>query len=151
MAPDSEAIRAGIEDRLDALFDKIARLSDAELRLLRLAWNEGDARWRREVWENVRSTARRRSREDLLEGTQARLAGWVNNYLSATTINAGTILTGRSGMDPSAVRSDAIAPIMDAAAAIIAADGLEASERELLYGPVARVRPARTGRRRLAR
>lgn len=152
MAPDTEAARAGIEERLDALFDKVARLSDAELRLLRLAWNEGDAERRHEVWRKVRSIARGEGGEDLLEGARARLAAWVNNYLSATSIEYGTFLTGAgSGMDPSAVRAEATAPVMDAAAAIVAANGLEAAERELLYEPVARLhRAARTRRRRPA-
>lgn len=149
MARDTEATRAGIEDRLDALFDKVARLRDVELRLLRLAWNEGDAQLRAGIWQKARSVATERQREDLLENARARLAAWVNNYLTATSVEYGTFLTGAdSGMDLIAARADAAAPVLDAVAAIVAADGLEPAERDLLYEPVSRVSPVRTGRRR---
>jgi len=132
--------RVGIEQRLDALFDKIARLSDAELRLLELAWLEADAAQRRQIWKKAQSIVRARDRDELLDGARFRLAAWVNNYLSATSIEYGTLLTARSGFDPSQVRRGAIAPIMDAAVAIVAADELDPAERELLYEPIARLR-----------
>jgi hypothetical protein len=137
----SDIARAGIEDRLQALFDRISRLSDAELRLLRLSWNEGEAQGRAEIWQKARSVARKRNREDLLEDARSRLAAWVNNYLSATSVEYGTFLTGAgSGMDPTAVRADVVPPVMDAVAAIVAADGLDPEERELLSEPMSRVR-----------
>jgi hypothetical protein len=141
MQDTTDIARAGIEDRLQALFDRISRLSDAELRLLRLSWNEGDAQRRAQIWKKARSVARKRDREDLLEDARSRLAAWVNNYLSATSVEYGTFLTGAgSGMDPTAVRADVLPPVMDAVAAIVAADGLEPEERELLYEPISRAR-----------
>ena len=131
---------------LDTLFDRLFRMSDAELRILRLAWEDESQEERARAWASARPLLDDPARAELLERARSALATWVNSYLSATAIEYGSFLINPgSGMNPSEVRRGAIPPVMDAAVAIIAGDELEPSEREVLLAPVSELvdRPAR--------
>jgi hypothetical protein len=115
-------------------------MSDSELVLLRAVWEQQEARAREDIWRDVRVVVKRHGREQLLDDARARLATWINNYLSAAAVEYGTLLINPgSGMDPSSVRRAAIPPLMDAAAATIASDGLDADHAALLLEPLSAI------------
>jgi hypothetical protein len=132
------ALSEGIEDRLDMLLDRVARLSDTDLMVLRSIWDEADAVERKEAWKSVKRVVNGRDRQELLERGQSRLSAWVNNYLSAAAVEYGNFLINpRSGMDAATVRRAALPPLLDAVAATVAADGLTGEERRVLLEPLA--------------
>lgn len=112
-------------------------MSDSELMLLRAVWEQQDARAREAAWLDARAIVKRHDRQPMLDNARARLAAWINNYLSAAAVEYGTFLINPgSGMDPSSVRRAAIPPLMDAAAATIASDGLDAPQQAVLLEPL---------------
>jgi hypothetical protein len=126
-----------IEVNLDHLFDRVERMTDSELVLLRAVWEQLDAHAREDAWAIVRSVVKRRKRDRLLDDARDRLTRWINNYLSAAAVEYGTLLINPgSGMDASSVRRAAIPPLMDAAAAVVAADELNSGLRALLLEPL---------------
>lgn len=128
------------EQRVDALFGDLFRMTDTELRLLRLGWSEVPAQERLAAWQKVSAALRRPARAELMESARSTLTRWVSGYLSATAAEYGSFLINPgSGMDPLEVRSGAIAPVLDAVAAIIAEDVLTDGERETLLAPWARL------------
>jgi hypothetical protein len=132
--PEQEAL---LQDRLDQLFDRIARMPDSELLIIRAVWEDGDADVRQQAWKSVRRIATARDREGLLAESQGRLAAWVNNYLTATAAEYGNFLiSSGTGMDAGSVRRQALPPLLDAVAATIAAEGLSPEERDTLMAPV---------------
>jgi hypothetical protein len=132
--------RARIEDELGRIFDGIFRLSDPELRMIRTIWESEDEEARQKAFQTARATIDARHRRDLLDDAQSTMRQWIGSYLTATTAEYGGFLTGaRAGMDVGEVRRDLVPPLIDAVVAIIAADGLEADERELLLEPVTQV------------
>lgn len=113
-------------------------MSDAELVMLRVVWEEQDAHAREDAWANAKSIIKRQKRERLLEEARARLSAWINNYLAAAAVEYGTLLINPgSGMDASSVRRAAIPPLMDAVAATITSDVLDASLQAALVEPLA--------------
>ena len=126
-----------LQDRLDHLFERIARMPDSELLILRAAWEDGDVAARQQAWKSVRRAVAARERESLLDDAHGRLAAWVNNYLTATAAEYGNFLiSAGSGMDAGAVRRQALPPLLDAVAATIAAEGLSRDEHDALMEPV---------------
>ena len=129
-----------IEDRLNRLFADIFRLTDMELRAVRLVWENEDKDARVEAYGKARSTIDAKGRMPLVEDAQSTMRKWMGNYLTATTAEYGGFLTGpNSGLDAGEVRRGSIPPVMDAVVAIVGADGLLPEERELLMGPVTQV------------
>lgn len=125
------------ERRLDELFDKLFHMSDAELRLVRLGWEEADAAERAAIWDRMRPVVGRGDGAEMMEATRSTLSKWVNSYLSATAIEYGNFLINPgSGMNPTEVRRGAIPPMLDAAAAVIAAGVLDPDDQELLLEPI---------------
>ena len=77
---------------------------------------------------------------DIVDEAQTAILRWLGNYLSATTAEYGTFLTGAgSGLATGEVRRGAIPPLMDAVVAIVADRGLEPDERDLLLDPITQV------------
>jgi hypothetical protein len=135
----SPADRARIEDDLGRLFDGIFRLSDAELRMIRMVWEAEDQQLRQRAFQKA-SKAIDRDRRALLDEAQSTIRQWIGTYLTATTAEYGAFLTGpQGGMDAGEVRRGLIPPLVDAVVAIIAADVLDAEERGLLLEPVTQV------------
>jgi hypothetical protein len=130
-------VSAAAEDQLELLFDRISRLTDSELMVLRSAWEEGDEAERGIAWRSVKRVVQSREREGLLDDARDRLAAWVNNYLTATAAEYGNFLiSAGSGMDAATVRREALPPLLDAVAATVAADGLTGDEQAILLGPL---------------
>lgn len=133
--PDEQAQQ--IEDRLDELFDRFARLGDPELMVLRSAWEEGDSDARQEAWRSVKEIVADHGREQILDDARGRLSAWVNNYLTATAVEYGNfVINPGSGMDAASVRRQALPPLLDAVAATVAGDGLLPDERHALLEPL---------------
>ena len=133
----SDGYRPEIERRLDALFDRMLRLSDGDLRLMASSWAAGNSDDRALAWDSVRAILEAQRRGDMMDDVRSTLSRWVNSYLTATTIEYGTFLTNPgSGMASADVRRDALAPILDAAAAIVTGDRLDKEDAELLLDPV---------------
>ena len=131
----ADPARAEIEERLERLFHRVSRMSDAELMVLRAIWDEQDETARAVAWKHAKRITGEHGRTDLLEHARSRLSAWVNNYLSATAIEYGNFLISASGMDAATIRRVALPPLLDAAAAIVAADGLDVSEQAVLLEP----------------
>ena len=93
------------EQRIDALLRDLVRLSDAELRLLNLGWEEVPAEDRDSAWQIIRAVVRRDPGKELMQRAQNRLAKWVNNSASWTGFGFGEVATGTgSGMNMADVR-----------------------------------------------
>lgn len=132
----SDPSRAAIEQRFDELFSLVLRLGDADLRLIRAEWDAGDPAERGSAWNKVRDTVKKQHREDLMADARDTIARWADS-LSAAQFEFGPFMTKPSGgMESPNVRREAIPPVMDAIASVVAADGLDPSEREMLSGPV---------------
>jgi hypothetical protein len=126
------------EEEVDRLFDRIARLTDSQLMMLRSAWEESDATARERAWRQVKAVVAARQLERELDDARSRLGAWVNNYLSATAAEYGNFLINPgSGMDAATVRRQALPPLLDAIAATVAAGHLTADDRESLLEPLA--------------
>jgi hypothetical protein len=126
-----------IHERVDRLFDRFERMTDAEFMLLRSVWEEQEPTARQDAWASVKATVRERRREGLLNDARNRIASWVNNYSAPIAMGDVPVNFTGSGMDPGSVRRAAIPPMLDAIAATIAADGLSASDQTLLLEPAA--------------
>jgi hypothetical protein len=132
--------RKAIEDRLEKLFSDLFRLTDAELRAVRLVWESEDQFDRRRAFERGRATIDREHRMDLVDEAQSGITRWIGGYLTGTTAEYGGFLTSsRSGMDTLETRRGTIPPLMDAIVAIVGADGLDPDEQDLLLDPMTQV------------
>jgi uncharacterized protein (UPF0335 family) len=123
-------------DRLERFFDKVERMTDAEFALMRAIWDDADETNRVLAWRHVRRILKHRKLDSALDDAQARLAAWVNNYMSARIANTWM---GTSGMDSGDIRQIALPPLMDAVAAIITSSDLDAGEQTFLLEPIARL------------
>lgn len=126
---------AEIQERVDRLFDRFERMTDAEFLMLRTIWDEQDSTAREEAWTMVKVALRSARRDRLLDDARNRIAAWVNNYPYRTAFPDTMGTLGTSGMDASSVRKAAIPPMLDAIAATIVADGLDQDERHALLKP----------------
>ena len=125
---------------MGGLFDGVFRLSDAELRMVRVIWEAEDQQARERTFQKANATIGRKDRRAVLDDAQSTIRRWIGSYLTATTAEYGAFLTGaQGGMDAGEVRRGVIPPLMDAVVAIIAADDLDADERELLLDPVTQI------------
>jgi hypothetical protein len=134
-----------VEQRLDRLLDRVFGFSDAELVMLRAIWDEQDEIPRTLAWQQVKAFVGATGLGGLLDETRATLMSWVGS--------AGRTVAGASGarlasaghfVDPTDVRSKAMPPILDAVAATIAQDGLEAADETVLLEPLLRLVPHST-------
>jgi hypothetical protein len=132
---------AEIQDRVDRLFDRFERMSDAEFMVMRSAWDAGDPDARADAWTLVKVALRANERDGLLDGARNRVAAWVNNYPAQMAVGDVPAVIMGSGMDPGTVRRQAIPPMLDAIAATICADGLDQDERHALLKPFQAVAP----------
>ena len=124
-----------IQERVDRLFDRFERMTDAEFMLLRSAWEEQDPAARQGAWEWVKATVKERGRESLLNDARDRIASWVDNYSTPMAMGDVPMSFAGSGMDPGSIRRAAIPPMLDAIAATVAADGLDQDARWELLKP----------------
>ena len=124
------------QQRIDVLLDELLRLSDAELRLLNLGWQEVLPQDRDSAWQTVRAVVRREPGKELMERAQDRLAKWVKNSATWTGFGFGEVATGTgSGMNMADVRREAIPAVLDAVGEIIAEAELTDAQKEALLGP----------------
>ena len=126
---------AEIQERVDRLFDRFERMTDAEFVLLRSVWDDGDAAARQDAWTLVKVWLETTQRDGLLNDARNRVASWVNNYNPAIQLDTGYTLGGGQGMDQGSIRKSAFPPMLDAIAATICADGLDQDERHALLKP----------------
>src|SRR3954447_3685615 len=135
----------GTEQRIDALLQELLRMSDADLRLLHLAWEEVPAEDRDAAWQTIRAVVRRDPGKKLMEKAQSRLAQWVNNSASWTGFGFGEVATGTgSGMNLADVRRGALPAVLDAVGEIIAQNELSPAQRQTLLEPWHRLVPETT-------
>jgi hypothetical protein len=133
------------QQRIEALFKELRRMSDADLRLLRLSWDDVASADRAAAWQVVRDVLRREPNEKLMDLARSRLAEWVNNTASWTGFGFGEVPTGTgSGMNMADVRRAVLPAALDAAAAIIAEEELTADQRAALLEPWSSVAPLET-------
>jgi hypothetical protein len=132
--------RKQIEDRLEKFFADLFRLTDGEVRAIRLIWESENQFDRRRAYEKGRDAIDREKRMDLVDEAQSGIKRWIANYLTGMTGPYAGFPTGSgSGMDTGEVRRGAIPPLMDAVVAIVAADGLDLEEQDILLGPMSQV------------
>jgi len=130
------------EQRIDSLLNELLRLSDAELRLLHLGWEEVDPEQRDLAWQTVRGVTWREPGKRLMENARSTLAKWVNNSATWTGFGFSAVPTSTgSGMNMADVRREALPAVLDAVGALIAEDELAADQREVLLAPWQRVAP----------
>jgi len=134
---------AEVQTRLDQVFDRVERMTDSELVMLRAIWDAQNPDVRENAWAAVKATLRTRKRQGLLDDSRARLTAWINNYPTGTLGEYGYYLVSGSGMAPGAVRQQALPPLLDAIAATIAADGLTAEDETVLLEPLLNIAPHR--------
>ena len=60
--------------RLDDLFDRMARMTDTELVMLRSIWEEQDSTAREEAWRQVKAVVKARRRQAMLDDARSELA-----------------------------------------------------------------------------
>jgi hypothetical protein len=125
-----------IQVRVDQLFDRFEHMPDAELLMLRSAWEGQDAAAREEAWTMVKVALRTHRRDGMLKDARDRLAAWVNNYPPRGTFPDATGQMSLSGMDQASVRKAAIPPMLDAIAATIADSDLSQEDRWALLKPI---------------
>ena len=130
---------AAIQERVDRLFDRFERMTDAELIMLRSFWEGLEPTARQEAWTIVKAALRTHRLDGMLKDARDRIAAWVNNYPPRGTFPDATGQMSLSGMDQASVRQAAIPPMLDAIAATIAGDELSQQERDALSAPVAQV------------
>ena len=133
-----------IQERVDRLFDRFERMTDAEFALLRSVWEEQDGSAREAAWKTVKATLRTRHGDSMLNDARDRIAAWVNNYPAAMVIGDVPASFQGSGMDFGSIRKAAIPPMLDAIAATIASDRLSAAELTLLMEPISTLAPHKT-------
>ena len=130
-----------IQERVDRLFDRFERMTDAEFMLLRTVWDGEDATVRQDAWTIVKATVRLRRREKFLDVARDRIAAWVNNYSAPLAQGEVPVGYSLSGMDANSIRRAAIPPMLDAIAAVVAADGLGQHDETVLLEPLRAVAP----------
>lgn len=130
-----------IQERVDLLFDRFERMTDAEFMMLRTVWDQQDPVARGDAWTLLKVALRTSRRERMLDDARNRMAAWLNNYPPRGTFPDATGQMSLSGMDQATVRKEAFPPMLDAIAATIAADGLSPDEQTLLLEPVAALAP----------
>ena len=111
-------------------------MTDAELMLLRAAWEEQDGSARGDAWDTVKAAISQHRLQGLLDDARNRLSSWVNNYPAAMVMGDVPATLSGSGMDPGSIRKAAIPPMLDAIAATIAADWLSPAEQTVLLEPL---------------
>jgi hypothetical protein len=124
-----------IQGRVDRLFDRFERMSDAEFVKLRSAWDAEDATARQEAWTMVKVGLTSTKRDRLLDDARNRIAAWVNNYSYRMAAPDTMGFSSGSGMDAASIRKAAIPPMLDAIAATIVADDLDQDARWALLKP----------------
>jgi hypothetical protein len=126
--------RQHIESGVEQLFDAAGRLSDAELTMIRAIWESADSVKRDVAWAKAKAHIRRTKRGQFLTNATEQLAEWTNVAGPYTPAGPWGHSLGRGG-DPN-IRRQTLAPFLDAAAAVIAADGLADEDRAVLMGPL---------------
>jgi hypothetical protein len=127
---------AAVQERIDQLFDRFERMTDAEFMMLRSVWEAEDPRAREAAWTMVKVALRSTRRDRLLDDARNRIASWVNNYPPRGTFPDATGQMSLSGLDQASVRKAAIPPMLDAVAATLADNGLNQDDRWVLLKPI---------------
>jgi hypothetical protein len=129
---------------VEQLFAAAAHLDDAELTMVRAIWESQDTVRRDVAWAKAKAHIRHTKRGRLLTAATDRLAEWTNGGGEGSYAGPwGHSMAGGS----SNIRRQTLAALLDAAAAVIAADGLPDEDRTLLMRPLRKVTAQRGGRR----
>lgn len=118
---------------VDDILDRLPSLSADDIRVLRGVWNELDAPQRQDAWLNVKATLVHIGLWSDYQALQDAVTVWVSDFATGRAGFDG--LTRSSDSERLDQRIDAVAPILDAAAAVLCGEGLMRSERDLLLEP----------------
>jgi hypothetical protein len=131
-----------VEQRLEELLARVGRMPDEDLALLRSAWNGGDAQARAVAWQKAKRAIEARGRDDLMNETRERLAGWAHGQRLGFALEYGNLMADpRSMLAGPELRRDALPPLLDAIAAIVASGGLDADDTAVLLEPLSVLSP----------
>lgn len=120
------------ETALDNLFVGLSRMTDLDLRRVRLAWDAQDARRRSGIWRRALRLIHENDRDQLLAQSRERLAAWANDFASG---RSGTPEDASWDMDRLDARAATVPAVLDAVVAIVAGDGSEVVDRSFLSTP----------------
>jgi hypothetical protein len=123
--------RRNIEAGVEQVFDAAGHLDGVELTMMAAIWESEDSIARDAVWAKAKAHIRRTKRSDLLEAADDQIAQWIRSR---------SVIGSRYGLRlPPAPSGQIGRPLIDAAVAIIAADALDKSERDVLMRPLRNV------------
>lgn len=126
-----ENLRAA-EQEVGELLDALEQLEETDFRELAAKWAEQPAESRERGWHHAKKIITRRGLGDLLDEAREEIAGWA---AAAPSDFAGIEgLLGRPGMHVTG-RQAAVPALLDAVVGLLAADELDADEREALSAP----------------
>jgi len=120
------------QQAVDALFLRLSRMSELDLRRVRLAWEVEDADRRSRIWRRAKPLIQEGDRDRLLEQSRDRLAAWANDFASGRT---GTPEDASWDMGRLDARTAAIPAVLDAVLAVVAGEGLAVADRSFLSAP----------------
>jgi hypothetical protein len=123
-----------IERGVEQLFGAASHLTTAELTMVQAIWQSEDTVGRDAAWAKAKSHIRRTGRGRLLDAVNDRLAEWTNEAGGVQGYSRG--ITNEQYGGSGDTRRMTMSPLMDAAVAVIAADGLTDEERALLMRPL---------------
>jgi hypothetical protein len=130
---------AEIQQRVDRVFDRFERMSDGELLTLRAIWDDADPHERERAWASVKSAIASTDRQKPLDDARNRVAKWINNNPWPGILASPNAPSNPSGMDTASVKRAAMPPMLDAIAATIVADSIDARDATILLEPMLQV------------
>ena len=129
--------------QIDALLDGLAALTEEDVALLAGAWEEEDDATRRRAWATAKGHMRRAKTERLMDQARNDVGRWAAASRADYQGIAG--LLGQPTHEAN-VRLRAAPAVLDAVAAILAADALDEDERLVLARPLESVAGRDAGR-----
>lgn len=127
-----------VGDRIDGLFDRVARLDEHALRLVRATWDAQASGDRGAIWERVATLLSSRDQREAIDDARLRIAAWINSPGGGLPASVGGAV-GYQDIERQHAEQAAAPAVMDAVAAIVAGAGLTAAEKEFLTAPLRQV------------
>ena len=128
-----------IQESVDKVFDRFEHMSDAELLTLRAIWDDADPEERERAWASVKALIKSSGREKLLDSARQRVSKWINNNPWPGILASSNAPSNPSGMDVASIKRAAMPPLLDAVAAAIVADQIDAYDSTVLLEPLLQV------------
>jgi len=140
-------VRDHIERGLERVFTAAARLNNPELTMLYAIWATGDAQRRDLLWAVGKARIRRTKRGGLMAAARSQLAEWTNAGQISVAAGSAVGIDLQHGGDTGTIRRQAMPALLDAALAVVAADGLSDCDRAFLMQPLRSVTESKKGLR----